>query len=247
MENTLEYIESYFQNELPATERLAFEEKCTNDESFAGEVAFYVTSRQVLREALLKDKQSAWSSLQADAGSTVAAPAKTISLFRKLAPYAAAACLILAVLLVYLNNSNSTVKYADNYIQKNIASISQTMNGSADSLQLGIEAYNKQDYDKALIYFKGVSANDPLAGDSKKYTGYTYLLTKKYDEALAAFGELANMKGLYGNPGNFLMAVTLIKRNTTGDKEQAKKLLQLVVNEKSGNMKEAEDVLDKLK
>jgi hypothetical protein len=47
------------------------------------------------------------------------------------------------------------------------------------------------------------------------------------------------MKGLHSNPEIFLKATTLLLRNKQGDKEEAKALLQKVVNEKEEGSKEA--------
>ncbi len=53
MPDNLEYIESYFQQVLNAEEKQAFEKKCETDEAFAKEVAFYIVTRETLREDLL--------------------------------------------------------------------------------------------------------------------------------------------------------------------------------------------------
>ncbi len=60
MPGTIEYIESYFQQTLSDEEKAAFEARCGTDEMFAKEVAFYITTRQLLREELLVQKQKQW-------------------------------------------------------------------------------------------------------------------------------------------------------------------------------------------
>ena len=74
---------------------------------------------------------------------------------------------------------------------------------------------------------------------AKKNMGLVYLVTKNYDKALQQFDELAKMQDLYKNPGQFLKAVTLLERNEQGDKVQAKKLLEQLVNEKGEGSREA--------
>jgi len=64
-------------------------------------------------------------------------------------------------------------------------------------------------------------------------------------QALQQFDELANMKDLYSNSGDFLKAVTLLERNKPGDKEEAKKLLQKVVHENEDGSQEAGEWLKK--
>jgi len=53
------------------------------------------------------------------------------------------------------------------------------------------------------------------------------------------------MQGLYYNPGDFLKAVALLKRNKAGDEETAKILLQKVVNGNESEKETAEEWLKK--
>ena len=70
-----------------------------------------------------------------------------------------------------------------------------------------------------------------MNADAKKYSGLGYLLSETYDKALQQFNELANMKSQHNNPGIFLQAVTLLERNNPGDKEKAKQLLNVVIEQ----------------
>ena len=119
------------------------------------------------------------------------------------------------------------------------------MDASHDSIQVGIAAYNDKEYDKALELFEGVENNDPSNSDAKKYAGLAYLQKKEYDKAVQQFTALANMQGLFSNQGDFLKAVTLIERNKAGDKNDAQKLLQKVVNEKEDDQDKAAELLKK--
>jgi len=234
MQGNLEYIESYFKQDLNEDERTAFETKCETDKAFANEVAFYITAKQVLRETLLEQKTGEWKK-DAEEETPVISIAKKSTLLRWVA-YAAAACLLLTVSLFLFEAKDSPQKLASAYVSK---ILSQTMDASHDSLQLGIAAYNNKEYDKALQLFEGVAQRDLLNGDAKKYTGLTYLRQSNYEKALEQFDALANMQGLHSNPGNFLKAVTLLERNNPGDKDEAKILLQKVVTEKEDGSEEA--------
>jgi tetratricopeptide (TPR) repeat protein len=246
MSGTTEYIEAYFKQTLNTEERKTFEAKCETDEAFAKQVAIYLTARQALREELLQQKIQQWKGGVSQQEEPVPViPMQRRTTFVKWVMYAAAACLLL-VASVYLFEANSSPKrLAVNYIQTNYASLSHTMDASHDSLQSGIEAYNNKNYDKALQLFLGVQKNDPANSDAKKYAGVVYLQQQDYDKAVQQFDELANMKGLYSNPGDFLKAVSLLERNRTTDKEEAKILLQKVVNEKEEGYQEAEKLMKK--
>jgi anti-sigma-K factor RskA len=161
MPGTLEYIESYFQQTLSSEERSAFEIRCERDEEFAKDVAFYITARQALREELLGQKVGDWKKEAAveEEAAPVISMIKRKTTFVRWAAYVAAACVVLAV-SVYLFEARTTPqKLAAAYINN---TLSQTMDASHDSIQLGIAAYNDKEYDKALRLFEGVEQRDPF-------------------------------------------------------------------------------------
>lgn len=245
MNTTLAYIDDYFNNELSNNEKVEFESKCLTDEVFANEVAFYLASKQVVKEELLKEKSDQWSG-KSEANKEVpySAPVKKIN-FGRWISYAAAACVIFFIAFNFFYTPHNPTQLADNYIKNNLESIHVAMDASHDTLTLGIEAYKKKDYDKALQYFR-VSDNDyPLSISAKKFEGYIYLIKKDFDSALKQFDELANMQ-LRSNPGTFLKALTLMERNKEGDKAMAKQLLQKVVDQNLEGSEEARDWLKDL-
>lgn len=234
MNDTLDYIEAYFEKTLSAEESRLFEQRCAEDESFAEEVAFYITAREALREQLLEQKKRLWAEAgeeRIDRQEPAMAPVRTMG-FRKWLPYAAAASLLAAVLLlIFLNNAGSPQQLADNYTKQNLVRLSQTMDGAADSLQSGISAYNRGEYNAALRLFEGVYKAHPENAEAVQFAGQSYLMKKEYDKALPLFDELAG-KNLRSNPGLFLKAVTLLERNKAGDEAEAKGLLERVRDEK---------------
>ncbi len=243
MEN-IEYIEAYFTNTLNVSERKTFELKIETDKQFASDVAFYITSRQVLQEELLDTKQKLWA--------TETLPQQIIERetpVRKIGmagwvKYAVAACTVLLLGSIYfLNTKPNANNLAAKYIKSNYSQLSQTMDASKDSLQLGIAAYNKKDYTNALTYFNGVANADSTNSDPKKYAGLCYLKLKNYDKAIEQFDELAKMKYLFSNQGLFLKAITLLQKNNEPDNEAAKNILQQVVNEKLEGAGEAVEIL----
>ncbi|HYK47506.1 MAG TPA: tetratricopeptide repeat protein [Parafilimonas sp.] len=251
MNTTLEYIESYFQHTLSPDERKSFEQKCEADEEFAREVAFYVTTRQSLREELLEQKHTEWKegreaeNLAAVQDIPSIAPAKR-SILRSWSAYAAAACLVLAASVYLFEATPSTQKLAANYVNDNYSEISQQMGADLkDSMALGKSAYNDKQYDKAGQVFDAFGKDHPDISDAKKLAGLSYLKQKNYDAALTQFDELAKMD-LHINSGDFLKAVTLLERNNPGDKEEAKKLLQKVIDGQEDGSDKAQEWIKKL-
>ena len=243
--DTIEYIDSYFQQTMDANERGVFEKKCEQNEAFAKEVAFYILTRQTLREELLQQKQSLWRAKKI-IDDLLFIPTIKKSLASRWVTYLAAACVLLAVSVYFFETNPSPKKLAENYIKTNYGNLSLTMDASRDSLQLGIDAYNNRDYDKALQLFKSIEKTDSQNSDAKKYAGITYMQKEEYDSALQQFEALANMKGLFSNPGDFLKAIALMGRNKPGDKDKAKMILQKVLSEKEEGSDKAEEWEKKL-
>ena len=245
MPDTLEYIESYFQQTLAEEEKSTFEKRCETDESFAKEVAVYITTRSVLREELLAQKQQQWKeAVVEEEAAPVISISKKSTLLRWFT-YAAAACLILIASMFLFETRGASEKLAANYINTKYERIGQSMDGGHDSIQTGLEAYNNKNYDSALIYFKGVEVRNPDNSDAKKYAGLSYLQQKDYNNALKEFDALAAMS-LFSNSGNILKATTLLLRNGPGDKEEAKVVLKKVVDEKQDGSDDAAEWLKKL-
>ena len=61
MHDNFDYIETYFTGRCTEAEKQQFEDRIVLDQNFAEEVAFYIQSRQILKEELLKQKKSQWS------------------------------------------------------------------------------------------------------------------------------------------------------------------------------------------
>lgn len=227
MREHFEYIDAYFQKQLNESERKEFEERCTTDEEFASDVAIYLSSRTALREMLLEEKKLEWGKAGSDNLTTTMAPVKQMNT-RRWILYAAAACLILAIIVFPFLSKDSPQELANNYVNSNLTSISQTMDATSDSIQVGIAAYNKKDYQTSMKFFQDVYRSHPENADALKYIGLAHLMMSNFNEAIAAFDELSQKK-MFANQGPLLKAVTLMKRNTNNDLQVAKGLLQKIV------------------
>ena len=158
----------------------------------------------------------------------------------------AAGFLIFFLVYSLIVQPSQDVRYlADNYIDSHYKQLGQTMDSTPDSLQLGIAAHNNQEYNKAIQLFQGVQEKQPGNAEAIKSMGLSYLMNKDYDLALQKFDELAAIKNLYSNEGLFLKALTLMQRDETGDKEEAKSLLEQVVKDEEVGSEQAKEWLKK--
>jgi tetratricopeptide (TPR) repeat protein len=238
MTDSFENIEAYFEGRSSNEEKQLFEDRCARDEAFAKDVAFYIATREALREELLTRKKAEWQTL---------VPAKnSIPSIRILYIAATAAAMIVIIFCLYLvARPSGPRQLATSYLENNFSRLRQTMNGSMDSLQHGISAYNDKDYPKAIALFTAFARSHPGNSKALEYSGLAYLRLKDYDKALEQFYELAKIPGLFSNPGLFLQAVTLLYRDAAGDRPAAKALLQEVVRQQLEGAKEAADWLTK--
>lgn len=224
---TIEYIDSYFNEELPAGERAGFEKKINDDPSFAEEVLFYCGAMQLAKELSMEEKKERFRKLYAQSKQQ---PAKVRSL-RKWWPYAAAAAVIVAVVLFGMQyfNSSSLQQKADKYIAANLTDVSVQM-GAADDMEQAKKLFNENKLEESLVIFNRILAAGEGGDEAKKLAGIVSLRLGKYDQAIDHFTNLEKSPS-YTNPGKFYHALTLIKRNMVGDTEKAKLLLQQVVSE----------------
>lgn len=250
MTDTIEYIEKYFRGNLSDEEKVAFENKCEADPTFAEEVGFYISARDAIRKELYSKKKREFDDMYAKTSSKNKKStewAYSYPLLKKIRPYLtlAAACLLLILGWFVFFNEPSSKQLASNYIENNLQTLSATMNASQDSLQLGISAFNQQNYAAAEEIFRSLTNQEKLTAESIKNLGILYLVTGEYDKAIQEFDVLAGFSNLRANPGAFYKAVTLMKRDERGDAEKAREILGEVINKNLSGSKEAEEWVKK--
>ncbi len=245
MEEPLDYIERYFRGELSAEERVSFEERCVSDTAFSETVVFYISSRQQIREELQEQKRAEFQDMylsMSRSGSSAISPVRRLTFYIS----AAAACLLLVVGWWVFFRGGGSRQMADEYIKNNFTILSVTMSGSRDSVQQGLDAYNKGDHARAEALFSALVREYPQDMEVRKYLGIVFLAEKQYDKALVQFDSLAARQDLYSNPGLFYKALTLMERATGDDRAKAKIILQEVVNKKLPGSVEASQWIERL-
>ena len=228
MENT-EYIDDYFNEPQTPEKKLLFNQRIEEEESFAGEVAFYISATAAITNEMTDQKKKRFKEIYQE---QKIVPAKIIPIMSKWR-YIAAACVIAAVIIFsWLINGRqiSSQQLADKYIDQNFKTLGVTMGSKQDSLQTGLNYLNNGKLKAALLQFEKLTQIDSTNDMAIKYAGIAALKLKEYDKALQQFTRLENATNLYSNPGKFYKAVTLMERNKDGDKQTAKLLLQEVID-----------------
>ncbi|MCW3092826.1 MAG: hypothetical protein JWP81_3895 [Ferruginibacter sp.] len=247
MEN-IEYIEDYFKSNPNDKEKQAFEQRIISDNSFAEEVAFYISANGVIKDQLLEEKKQRFRKIYDD-HKVIPFTKRPVNKFVR---YLAAACVVAAVILLtwfLKSDSHSPQQLADKYIDQNWQTMSGTMSSSQDSLQTGLALFNSHKYNPALEIFETLAKTDPANYTAKKYAGIVAVQLGDYEKALTYFTRLETDTALYNNPGKFYKAITVMKRNGPGDKESAKALLKEVSDQPGQEMEgkaEAAELLKKL-
>jgi tetratricopeptide (TPR) repeat protein len=244
MTDSLEYIDNYFQGKFLPEEKKLFEQRIAEDPAFAEEVAFYLSARQVGKEHLAEEKKKRFKELYEQ--NNLSGANKTPA--RKFWPWLAAAAVIAGIVfgLVLFMKPSSPQQLADQYIHQNLQTLHVSMGSGGDKLQTGLQLYNQGELTDALQQFEKIIRSDSVNADAKKYAGIVYLRQQQYDKALEYFQQLEKNTSLYANPSFFYHALTLMKRNQPGDKQEAKRLLNKVVQENRDEKESARQWLKKL-
>ncbi len=250
MDNT-DYIESYFTNELAPDQAREFEKRIESDPAFAEEVAFYLSALNISREVAQTEKKEQFKKLYQNNFSETQVPIRKISgnrPLRRLVYYISAAAIVIGIIFgaYTFTNNVSPQQLATQYEKDNLENLSVTMSSIKDSIQTGLDLYNNGKIKEALLHFETILQSDSNNFDALEYAGISDFKLKNYDEALNWFNKLETCTG-YSNPAVFYQALTLIKRNQSGDVVKAKDLLQKIVQNDLDKKETAEKWLKRLK
>ncbi|HEY2580801.1 MAG TPA: tetratricopeptide repeat protein [Mucilaginibacter sp.] len=242
MNTTLNYIDDYFTGALNDDEKRDFERRCASDPDFAKEVAEYITIRDGLKSELQQKRKEEFEKLRKEL-SVPAKPSNIITL-RRISYLVAASILLILGWFAFFNRSNPQ-STADKYIAANLTTLRLNM-GVSDSLQMGMSAYNSKSFADAEYIFKSLASKQEANPDALEDLGLTYLATKQYDEALKSFDQLSAVT-LHINKGQFYKALTLMARSKGTDNQQAKQILQEIIDKNLYGNEDARNWIKQIK
>jgi hypothetical protein len=203
MKSNLEYIDDYFAELLPTSEKETFNIRIKNDDEFAKEVALYLQAKKLGHLEKKKQFYDLNKSLNKQ---------PLLSVVKGLGAITAAAILIIGLWTLFFNNTQTPKEYAQNYINEKLISLDTEMSVSQDSLSKAVELYNKKKYSEALTQLKNIQ--NPLA---LEYQGLCYLQLNQYIFALESFKKLSANNDILQNKGYFYQALVLIEMGKQAD------------------------------
>ena len=256
MNTELETIENYLNGGLSAGEKARFETALRTDPAVADALSFYVLAKHTAKVGAHARRKAELDALRRNAVPLPMVDLPTPTRVRPLwsAPmrWAAAASVVLLLgiggyFLRGTTKSPDAAQLADAYVTRNFDQLSTNMGGgSVDSLTQGIGLYNDKKFAEAEVVFQDVLTQHPDNDRALKLAGIVALRQKKYDIAIDRFHRLSQRNDLFSNPGSFLEAIALLQRNRPIDKEQAKRLLEEVINKNLEGKNEAKQFIEQL-
>jgi tetratricopeptide (TPR) repeat protein len=242
--DSLEYIDSYFGGGPSPEEATRFEKRMQEDPAFVEEVAFYLGTLAASREANVQELRTRFAKLYRQQ----ARPAELKKMNpRRWIPLAAAAALLAVIALAWLLflRPADPSKLADRYIRQNLTVLPVKMGGT-DRVQSAIILYNTGRSAESLQQFEELLRSDSLHPTALLTAGIVSLRMESYDKALDFFIKLQRHTDPHVNPALFYEALTLMRRNHTGDSDHAKHLLTRIVQEDLNKKRDAQDLLSKM-
>ena len=243
MKDDLEHIDDYLKGELSADDLRLFDQRVIDDPVFAGDLAFYLSSVNVIKNQVNEEKKQHFREIYEESKSR-----RQPKMVRTFVPYLAAAAVIglISIIIFIFYPVSSPSQLADRYINENLTGLGVSMSGTKDSVQTALRYYNEGKLNEALGMFEKLSESHPSDHKVKEYAGIVSLRLADYDKSLKHFRELEALVNLYANPGKFYVALTLMKRSGPGDIVEAKKLLQQVIDQRLEHDADARELLDNL-
>jgi tetratricopeptide (TPR) repeat protein len=218
-----EIIEKYFNGLLNEEENALFEKQLQIDSDLLSEVAYYIQLQQALKNEQLLTRHAAWQRPKR----------KQVSFKTLISVAAILAVFVGGVWYWVLSPTLDLEDYADQYIQQELQMRSVQMSASQDSLQLALDLYNKGQLEESLTITEQLLKTQPDNAEQLELAGITHLRLNQYEKALSHFQRMENLD-LYDNTAVFYQAITLLKRKSPLDVQEAEKLLLKVSNEHLG-------------
>lgn len=237
MRPNLEIIDDYLKGELSASEKKEIETRLAEDTDFAKEFTWVVLAKKAAKEEADAQRKADFEQLGNQLSSKPVGGPIGVFYFGSATQIAIAASLALMIGFFWIfTKNNNPDRLASNYIEKSLQSLPTMMGSQDDSLQKGVDFYNKKAFLEAQNIFAKLAVKDSKA---LEYHGLTALQLEQYDVAISIFQKLAKNE-TQKSRAQLLEALTLIKK---GEKEKSFEILK-AINKKDLSLEDREFVED---
>jgi len=255
-------IENYISNSMSEEKRALFETKMANDKELKTKVElakelnhFLIGKETPLNRTYELDqeyKMFIQSEEATDLKKTIKKAHKNTEIRQdsskttNIKSYFLAASIALLVGFLGLNlfkgNDKHTL-YTIYYASSDLPSVIKR-NELKNELVLGVLAFKKNDFQKAVTHFEKYKTDNTKIDDAVYlYEGVSYLNTNNNQKALTEFNLMINSNSIDNSKGYWFKALLYLKNNQI---DKTKTLLNKIINEKSFNHQKAKKLLSKL-
>ena len=250
MEN-IELIEKYLNDELSASELMQFESLQKTDSEFAEEVQLAIT----LNADFNVQQKKRWQAMLKEQGAKVETPVRQLtprtSAVNWMRSIAAVFVLGLGLALAWMMFSSPDIDSVASAQLENIYEDPTPMRDSAEGAEdvnwtNAINAYEEKNFSLATIAIeKSIEKNPTNLGEKYFYLGVSQMYedAPDYEVAMTNLKKGKELNRLFKSQADWFMSLACLKLNK---KEEAKALLQEVVNADNWGKAEATALLNQL-
>ncbi len=246
-EEEIDLIEKYLANNASPEELSIFESKLQEEPNFAARVALFKSINENKAtdssafENLLDDLHEEYKNGEQE---TQAAPIKRLTPY-----YYIAASVILFIVGYFVLSTNSKIQSGPNlyaqYFTLPPENITTRDSGELNNyLVVAIDAYRKQNFNKAIQNFNSYLSEDPENDAANFYLGISYLANEQTELSTSYLIKVVNNQdSIYRNAAQWYLSMAYLQSDNI---DKAKSALEKINAGSSSYAKKANKILEKL-
>ena len=210
-EEVYSIFEQYLQDEMTVEEKLSFENQILTDVDFKESFELYKATNQFLDTKFAKETTDFKNNLsriakQHSSGTTNSDKSKVIPLNSK---WFAIAATIVVFISIWFFTQNGTPEYTD-YNQHERAYFTERSEGDIH-LKAAQEAFNNQDYEKAIVNFQQVS-NENFGEEAQLFYGVALIETNQFEKAEVILEPIQGGDSVYKEKAIWYLGLSKLKQ-----------------------------------
>ncbi|MDN5216776.1 tetratricopeptide repeat protein [Fulvivirgaceae bacterium BMA12] len=240
-EYSFEEIEKYLSGDMEAGEKQHFEKLLSTDTGFARQVKEHRQTHELVDLYARANIKNRVKSIHDKVKAEQKAATGGFSVMKIAASLALLA--VVGSLYFYTSYNYNTQHLASNAFEPYPNRFRTMGDSQEDTFARGLKAYDLQDYKEAITQFSQVTADNEKYLDARFYLGVTYLSAGAYAEAVSPLRLVIEENSLYESSAKWYLSLTLLQLDK---EEEAKKILQEIVQEGDVKSQPARELLEDL-